>query len=239
MSAADLPPDADLLAAELAFGLAEGDDRSAAETRLARDPAFAAAHDRWLAHAVSLAGGGEEAPSPAVWDGIRARLAANDAEPSAPPDAVLKRWRWATLAATLAAAILAAVAVERTARPPRIVQVQRPVRPPLVAVLTGTDARAVLAVSFDRTSGRLTAVPRGLATGDRVAELWVIPEGGKPQAVGVIPTDQPSWRLVPHGLRPDVSSTALLAVSLEPVGGSPTGQPTGPVILSGKGALAS
>ncbi len=239
MSAAGLPPDADLLAAEFAFGLLEGNDRTTAEARLASDPAFAAAHDRWLTHAVALADGGEEAPRPAVWDGLCSQLAANDAEPPAARDGALKVWRWATLAAMLAATIFAALAMERTARPPRIVQVERPVRPPLVAVLTGADAHAVLAVSFDRASGHLTAVPRRIATGSRVAELWVIPAGGKPRAIGVIPVDQPSWRLVPNELRPDVTSTALLAVSLEPVGGSPTGQPTGPVILSGKGALAS
>jgi anti-sigma-K factor RskA len=31
-----------------------------------------------------------------------------------------------------------------------------------------------------------------------------------------------------------VSDEAVLAVSLEPEGGSPTGQPTGPVIANGK-----
>ncbi|MDQ2972081.1 MAG: anti-sigma factor, partial [Pseudomonadota bacterium] len=41
-------------------------------------------------------------------------------------------------------------------------------------------------------------------------------------------------------LRPDLlaslSANAVLAVSIEPPGGSPTGQPTGPVI--GKGAIS-
>jgi anti-sigma-K factor RskA len=39
---------------------------------------------------------------------------------------------------------------------------------------------------------------------------------------------------VPKDLLTQVNSNAVLAVSLEPPGGSPTGQPTGPVIANGK-----
>jgi anti-sigma-K factor RskA len=39
---------------------------------------------------------------------------------------------------------------------------------------------------------------------------------------------------VPKDLLSEVSKEAVLAVSLEPPGGSPTGQPTGPVIANGK-----
>jgi anti-sigma-K factor RskA len=39
---------------------------------------------------------------------------------------------------------------------------------------------------------------------------------------------------VPQDLLSRVNREAVLAVSLEPPGGSPTGQPTGPVIANGK-----
>jgi anti-sigma-K factor RskA len=39
---------------------------------------------------------------------------------------------------------------------------------------------------------------------------------------------------VPKDLLPEVNKEAVLAVSVEPPGGSPTGQPTGPVIANGK-----
>jgi anti-sigma-K factor RskA len=39
---------------------------------------------------------------------------------------------------------------------------------------------------------------------------------------------------VPKELLPRLNSEAVLTVSLEPEGGSPTGQPTGPVIANGK-----
>jgi anti-sigma-K factor RskA len=39
---------------------------------------------------------------------------------------------------------------------------------------------------------------------------------------------------VPRDLVTRIGADSALAVSLEPTGGSPTGQPTGPVIASGK-----
>ncbi len=60
-------------------------------------------------------------------------------------------------------------------------------------------------------------------------ELWALPEGAKaPVSLGVLPGigRSVSMRNLPTG------STQIL-VSLEPTGGSPTGQPTGPVMYSG------
>jgi anti-sigma-K factor RskA len=64
-------------------------------------------------------------------------------------------------------------------------------------------------------------------------ELWLIPEGGKPASLGLIAAGQPVQLNVPQNLLPMVGSGATLAVSLEPLGGSPTGQPTGEVIAHG------
>ena len=65
-------------------------------------------------------------------------------------------------------------------------------------------------------------------------ELWLIPEGEKPHSLGLIDPDKPVTISVPENLLPKVNQSAVLAVSLEPPGGSPTGQPTGPVIANGK-----
>jgi anti-sigma-K factor RskA len=66
---------------------------------------------------------------------------------------------------------------------------------------------------------------------DRDLELWVLPTGAaRPVSLGVLPH---AGRVVPvawHG-------AARLLVSREPMGGSPTGQPTGPVVY--QGTLAS
>ena len=62
---------------------------------------------------------------------------------------------------------------------------------------------------------------------DKDLELWALPKGEtKPHSLGVFP---PSGRQLTAELAPDTQ----LLVSLEPKGGSPTGQPTGPVLYGG------
>ena len=64
-------------------------------------------------------------------------------------------------------------------------------------------------------------------------ELWLIPQGGRPHSLGLIQPGQPIRLTIPPELSGSVIKDATLAVSLEPPGGSPTGQPTGPVIAAG------
>jgi len=68
----------------------------------------------------------------------------------------------------------------------------------------------------------------------RVPELWLIPPGSKPLPLGVLPSDRPTQIAISATFADRARQDADLAVSLEPPGGSPTGQPTGPVIGSGK-----
>ena len=68
----------------------------------------------------------------------------------------------------------------------------------------------------------------------RVPELWLIPPDGKPRPVGLLRGDQTVILSLPTDLAVLAKKDAVLAVSLEPPGGSTTGLPTGPVIASGK-----
>lgn len=87
--------------------------------------------------------------------------------------------------------------------------------------------------SFDRKSHHLSTVPTALRFDDHSAELWVIPKGGKPSTLGLVATDKPDWKPATHAAKALLRKGAVLAISVEPRAGSPTGQPTGPVILSG------
>jgi anti-sigma-K factor RskA len=60
----------------------------------------------------------------------------------------------------------------------------------------------------------------------------VADEGAQPVSLGLVPGDGGRLVLDP-GLVSKISDGALLAVSVEPLGGSPTGEATGPVVLSG------
>jgi anti-sigma-K factor RskA len=73
----------------------------------------------------------------------------------------------------------------------------------------------------------------GMDAGGRTPELWVIPADGKPRSLGVVPEKAAAAMTVPPEHRAMLAEGVTLAVSLEPEGGSPTGAPTGPVVMTG------
>ncbi len=62
-------------------------------------------------------------------------------------------------------------------------------------------------------------------------ELWALPKGGAPVSLGVLPYQANTFRhSLSEGQRAALAAAGQLAVSVEPIGGSPTGQPTGAVV---------
>ena len=107
--------------------------------------------------------------------------------------------------------------------------------PQLVAVLNDSAGHPLWVVRASVEGDRLLARPLAdAAPVARVPELWLLPAGGQaPVSLGVLEgsrTTGARWGSPPRGL---LEAGAALAVSLEPTGGSPTGQPTGPVVSSG------
>jgi anti-sigma-K factor RskA len=108
----------------------------------------------------------------------------------------------------------------------------------LAATLTDADGRPLLAATWDPLRGAVVLTPAAQddqqPAADKVAELWVIEGERPPRSLGVIELDGPNAHAISSqvisGLQPD----AVLAISIEPSGGSPTGLPTGPVIATGK-----
>jgi anti-sigma-K factor RskA len=63
-------------------------------------------------------------------------------------------------------------------------------------------------------------------------ELWALPaDGGAPVSLGLMPHTGDHHRVLTASQRAALGKSAQIAVSLEPEGGSPTGSPTGPVLL--------
>jgi anti-sigma-K factor RskA len=98
----------------------------------------------------------------------------------------------------------------------------------LVAVLTAGNAPPAFVATLDRVRETLT-VRRvtGPAPADGSYELWAIAPGQPPRSLGVI--DGPAYS------RPLAAPAGelTLAVSLEPIGGSATGAPSGPLVFTG------
>ena len=159
-------------------------------------------------------------PPDGLLERIQTRIAAEDGEQElVRVRRKLVGWRTATAAFALAAAVLLVfVALPIVSEP----------QSRYVAVATAEGGGPALIVEFDLADGIATVRPVGLkapATGD--FELWHIETGEAPRSLGLLTPGQPSQRPLA------ASPGDVIAVSLEPVGGSPSGQPTGPVVYSG------
>lgn len=98
--------------------------------------------------------------------------------------------------------------------------------------MKGAPPSVTAAVSADRRTLELRAARPIVAGPLQSYELWVIPEGGAPLSLAVLGQLDGTLQ-VPEGHRRQLRKGAVLAITVEPAGGSPTGGPTGPVILSG------
>ena len=158
-----------------------------------------------------------KSPPSEVWQRIQAQLPKQPA-PRPPLWQNLKFWRRFALASgALAAACIAALIYLGT--------VSR--EPLLVAALNG-NGKHVLVATIDRRNGTILAVPANLVvTGKRVPQLWLIVPGKDPQALGLLDAQKPVSLAVPSRLLAQATPEAALAISLEPPGGAPTGQPSG------------
>jgi anti-sigma-K factor RskA len=216
--------DDDLLAAEYALGVLAGAERAAAEQRVASEPAFARLVTDWAQRLAPLAAEiAEVAPPPQLWDRIADALPAQT-QPGGLWQSIAF-WRGLSFAAgALAAACLAALIYLGA-----FTQQQ-----PLVATIEGGGNRQFVA-TIDARRGTVAVVPAAFsADATRVPELWLIPPDGRPRSVGLLRPDQTVTLTLPPELATLAKDNAVLAVSLEPPGGSTTGLPTGPVIATGK-----
>jgi anti-sigma-K factor RskA len=214
--------DADMLAAEYALGSLDPEEAREAERRLAEDPEFARQVAVWQNRLTPLAVRVPAADPPAdLWDRIVAsttwdRIVASTTAAVVPLRRV-RIWPATTLGALALAASLAAF------------MLLRPPEPARVAVLAPIANGTPVLLATAGAGGRLTIRPSGAISvpGDRDLELWALAKGDtQPRSLGVLPV---AGRELTISLAPDTQ----LMVSLEPRGGSPTGQPTGPVLYGG------
>lgn len=223
--------------AEYVLGVLDAEARAAVAAEVRHDAAAANAVAQWQRHLVPLTEDISDVPPPAyVWARILHSLGLTDAPPrtTVAPTSWwnnLRLWRWVGVGATLAAAAAIVIAVV-TPRSPS------PVTAPagyMVATIAQDNGVPGWTATMDPQHASMVVVPASpprIQTG-RSTELWLIPPGEKPIALGVFPTDRPATMHLPPAIVAQLSARALLAVSLEPPGGSPTGQPTGPVIAKG------
>ncbi|MBY0521413.1 MAG: anti-sigma factor, partial [Sphingomonas sp.] len=99
-----------------------------------------------------------------------------------------------------------------------------------------SGVNAPVAAIFDPVSGALRIAPATLVDPRHSAELWVIAADGVPHSLGVLAPGKPASVVIRGPNRPRFVAGSVLAVTIEPLGGSPDGKPTGAVVA--KGALS-
>jgi anti-sigma-K factor RskA len=216
-------PDPDMAAAELALGLLDGDERAAALRRVLADPAFAREVDDWRHRMAGLFDDYRDVMPP---DSVAARLAS--------PGTRATRNRWPIVAALTALA--AAVALFFVIRPPIPVATQPHTM--MVASLMMADKSASVPAMVDMSTGEMSIPHADMAPAGKSAQLWMIGGDGVPKPMGLLAAAGTSRMRLAIDQRRQLAAGVMLAVSVEPAGGSPTGKPTGPVVASGKLSLA-
>ncbi len=231
--------DDDLRCAEYALGVLDASERRALEQAANADPRLQRALAQWQDRLACLA---EDVapvePTARVWQRIQRDLNFDVAAPDAPERRVslwdsVRLWRWVGLAAS--AAVLALVAVNMSSLifpPTQQVATTGTYR---VAAMARQDGVTQWTATVDLRRSNMVVVPieTPVVAAGHTTELWLIPHNGKPIALGVFPSNQPASMPIPAEILAQMDDKAVLAVSQEPPGGSPTGLPTGPVLASG------
>ena len=236
------PESLDLLAGAFVLGTLDSAEREEAEAMFADHPAFQRMVLAWQAKFAPLdADIIPVVPPPGLWARIETAVGAS----VAPAPRAMARpapswisglweslgfWRSAGFAGALASLILAiglAVLVSRPAPGPAY-----------VAVLNASDGRAVAIVNA-YANGEVELIPldRIDVPDGRIIEVWTLQSRDQgPVSIGRMDRAQRLKLNLNRLGKPDVNH--LFELTLEPPGGSPTGKPTGPILMKGLAAKA-
>ncbi len=166
-------------------------------------------------------------PSALLWRRIKKRLAPRAASPRSPN-------RWALASGFLAAALVAVSVAswQVWTQPPEVVVETIPSNPE-AGVVSGNDGQPIWYIQlFDRESAVVTVQSPPDAVDDQDYQLWILRDDGVPISVGLLPQTGRADIELTAAARDALASGNVLAVSLEPLGGSPEAVPTGPVLFT-------
>ena len=211
----------DLQAAEYVLGALPPNQARALEALALNDPAVSASIAAWEMRLAPLADlVPPVAPPPVLWRRLALATGIDSVIQAPPARRGTGFWRAATVGAMAIAASLAFLLYTKpVAGPEPLIAALSPYGQPGATFLVrvGPDgAASIIAVAN-------TNVPQG-----RSLELWAVAAGGAPVSMGLLPESGRAKLSIP------VAPGTQLLVSQEPAGGSPTKQPTGPVVYAGQ-----
>lgn len=210
----------DRLAAEYVLGTLRGPARRRFERWRANTSQVDQRCRYWEERLMHVAKGLKPVQPPAyVWPAIHKRL-------NLTPDRAPHRWtrRLALAASIVLVAGLAGLLYWRS------LPAVRATASSIISTKSGTE---MWEVKVFGTTNRLVVQAAKLAArpAGHDYELWALPQGGKPVSLGVLPAEGTLSRVLTAIQKAALASSSQVAVSIEPAGGSPTGQPTGDIVF--------
>ena len=214
----DIPED-QMLAAELAMGLLEGEELTRARQRLASDSAFAQEVARWEAELVTLTDTLDpQTPRPGVKAALMNRLFAD-----APRPGFWQRlWLWQAVAFGALAVAAFLILVDPARR-------DAPTGPLYTAEIVSAEGDFRVVAVVDKTTNEVFLTrTAGEPPAGRILQVWAHGPDAPAMSVGLWPEGD-SVRLDLPPTIAAVQGVLTLGVSEEPPGGSVTGSPSGRV----------
>jgi anti-sigma-K factor RskA len=226
------------LAAEYVLGTLKGGARRRFETVMNDSPLLRRAVAEWQDRLHPMAQFAPEAqPSPQVWRHIDKQLNLQHLAAVQRKRAFwlslhndLSFWRGLGMASTALALILVSVLLTRQLEP---IPPDLPVTS-YVATLADDKAQAAMLITGDAKHRQLTikVLAAQAIAADKSLELWAVPKDGAPRSLGLIAASGTVTLPLPDNATPH--TIPLLAITLEPKGGSPNPNgPTGPIVFKG------
>ncbi|MGY9038609.1 MAG: anti-sigma factor, partial [Rhodobacterales bacterium] len=205
-------------------GLSSDDDMIAARRRIGTERDFADRVVFWQERMTAMTDGIDPVAPPAR---IKKKLMAQ-VFPKQRVTILQRLWLWqgVAMASLLFAGYLGVQLLEANTRPdgqPIVLAAQ------LVSESSPLEMLAVIEPVKHEIALRRVA---GEPIPGRVFEVWAILPDQTPVSLGVLPDSETTRILVPAELRSRAAQITL-AISDEPIGGSPTGAPTGAVLAAG------
>ena len=214
----------DHLAAELALGLLEGEERAQALRRQLEDPGFAREVERWRDHFATLFPQVPEADTSAALDARILKSPANDA---APPRTTASWWKPLGIASSAVAALFAVLLLVQQPEP--LPAPTASAAPALIANFSIEGADQPRVAIYEPSRARITMPGDMPIPADHRAQLWASVDGGEPVALGNF---QPVEGGVAAEAATDLPAGTVLMITFEPLD-QPTSQPTGETIAEG------
>jgi len=217
------------LVAEYVLGLLPAGEHERVGRLIEDDQSLRAERDFWVSRFAALNDEYEETPVPNhIYAAIEAR-AFGDVVKARP---LVSLWEnlmvWRGIAAGALAVAVAAVGFNLM-QPSDVSSLTTQ----LVAALEEEGSAVKFVALYDGSGNvRLTALS-GDAVPDKDFELWAIQGGNNPISMGVIPVNARSAVEITPEVMADWGEGSVLAITLEQAGGSPDGNPHGPVVAKG------